>query len=172
MLERAELLERLAGVQLLALDFDGILTDGFVYFDQAGGESVRCSRRDSLGTNMLQVAGLLVVVISKETNPVVGTRCKKMGVDYYQGVDTGEQKLDVLERCLCDHKILLSDTVYMGDDINDLPCLSRVSVAVTVADGHNRCKEVAHYVTSRKGGDHAVREICDLILKAKGGMEL
>jgi len=81
-----QLLERLKKIKLLALDFDGVLTDGYVHFRQDGIETVCCSRKDSLGTNMLQACGIYVVVISKETNPVVEMRCKKMKVDCYYDV--------------------------------------------------------------------------------------
>jgi len=63
--------------------------------------------------------------------------------------------------------VSLEDIVYIGDDVNDIECLQAVGVSVTVADGHPDCKAIADYITERKGGEHAVREVCDLILKAK-----
>jgi len=162
---------KLAKIKVLALDFDGVLTDSYVYFRQDGMETVRCSRKDSLGTNMLQKAGIGVVVISKETNPVVAARCKKMNVDFFHGIDTGDQKLDILNRYLKEKGVSLEETAYMGDDINDLECLKAVGVSITVADGHPDCKAIADYITEGKGGEHAVREVCDLILTAKKGGE-
>jgi len=162
-----QLLGKLKKIKLLVLDFDGVLTDGYVYVNQQGEEIVRCSRKDSLGTNMLQKAGIGVVVISKETNPVVAIRCEKMGVDFFHGIDTGEQKLGVLKRYLKTKRLSLEETVYIGDDVNDIKCLEVVGVSITVADGHPDCKAIADYITERNGGEHAVREICDLILKAK-----
>jgi len=157
----------LAKIKVLVLDFDGVLTNSYVYFRQDGMEAVRCSRKDSLGTNMLQEAGVEVVVISKETNPVVAARCKKMSVDFFHGVSTGDQKLVVLKKYLQEKNLSLEETAYMGDDINDLECIQAVGVGITVADGHSDCKAIADYITERKGGKHAVREICDLILNSK-----
>ena len=156
-----------AKIKVLALDFDGVLTDGYVYFRQDGMETVRCRRKDSLGTNMLQKAGVGVVVISKETNPVVATRCRKMNVDFFYSVDTDDQKLDILKKYLRERNLSLEETAYMGDDINDLECLRAVGVSITVADGHPDCKAIADYITKRKGGEHAVREVCDLILAVR-----
>jgi len=162
-----QLLEQLKRIKLLVLDFDGVLTDGYVYFRQDGMETVRCSRKDSLGTNMLQKAGIGVIVISKETNPIVQARCRKMGVDYHFGVETGAGKLEILNNYMAEKGVVAKEVVYIGDGINDLECLQFVGIGITVADGDEECKSVAQYVTARDGGKHAVREVCDLILKAK-----
>lgn len=154
-------------VKLLALDFDGTLTDGFVYTGQDGNESVRCSRRDGLGINALKRFGIDVVVISTETNSVVAVRCKKLGIESFSGI-SGDKKLDVLKKCMKKKEILRSQIAYMGDDVNDIGCLEFAGVAITVADGHESCKYHADYVTKRTGGNHAVREVCDLILKDRG----
>ncbi|MBP6885661.1 MAG: HAD hydrolase family protein [Candidatus Pacebacteria bacterium] len=158
---------KFASIEILALDFDGTLTDGFVHVRQDGMETVRCSRRDSLGTNLLQAAGVKVVIISKETNPVVQTRAQKMKVDCYHGVATGEGKLEILRRYAAERQVPLERVSYMGDDINDLECIKAVGLGITVADGHPMCIGGADFVTTRKGGEHAVREVCDLILEAK-----
>jgi len=162
-----QFLDKLKKIKLLVLDFDGVLTDGYVYFRQDGMETVRCSRKDSLGTNMLQKAGIGVVVISKETNPVVAMRCKKMGVNFYCGVQDGKGKLSILKRYALERTISLNEVVYIGDDVNDIECIQAVGVGVTVADGHPDCKAIADYITEQKGGEGAVREICDLILESK-----
>ena len=159
-----ELKDKFAKISLLALDFDGVLTDGYVHFDQNGKETVRCSRKDSLGTNMLQKKGIRVIVVSKETNPIVSNRCRKMGIKCWQGVDTGDNKLDVLRRYASEHGLVSEEICFVGDDVNDIPCIKLAGVGVTVADGHEENKNVANYVTSRNGGCHAVREVCDLIL--------
>ena len=155
-------------IRLLALDFDGVLTDGYVYFSRDGLETIRCSRKDALGTNMLQEAGVGVVVISKETNLVVEKRCKKMKVDYFYGVDTGEQKLDILKHYISERDILPDEVAYVGDDLNDLPCITFAGLGITVMDGHPDCQRAASYITQKKGGKHAVREVCEIILRAKG----
>lgn len=155
-----------ANIKLLALDFDGTLTDGFVYTDQYGNESVRCSRRDSLGINALKQLGVDVIVISTETNPVVAVRCKKLGIKCFSGVP-GNKKIDVLKKYMKENGILRPQVAYMGDDLNDIGCLKFAGVAVTVADGHERCKYHVDYVTKKTGGNHAVREVCDLIIFKK-----
>ena len=151
----------------MACDFDGVFTDATVYTDQNGIESVRCSRRDSLGVNMLKHASIGVIVISKETNPIVAVRCLKMGIPCYQGVDDGEAKLDVLLRATAIAGVSLLETAYIGDDVNDLEPLKAVGFAATVADGHACVMSIAHYVTKSKGGDHAVRELAEFILRAQ-----
>ena len=149
-------------IKLVAFDFDGVFTDGKVILSQDGIESVVCSRKDSLGVHLLKQAGLKVVVISNELNPIVARRCQRIGVECYQ---TREGKLPILKRVLKENSFILSEAAFMGDDVNDLDCLLAVGLAITVADCHQECKKVAHYVTVRNGGDHAVREVCDLILK-------
>lgn len=165
--KQLKFLERLNKMKILALDFDGVLTDGYVYVNQQGEETVRCSRKDSLGTNMLQVIGIYVVVISKEINPIVEIRCKKMKVDCYHGVQDGKDKLSILKCYALERTISLNEVVYIGDDVNDIECLQAVGVSVIVADGHPDCKAIADYITKQKGGEGAVREVCDLILESK-----
>lgn len=162
------LFKKIRKIKLLALDFDGVLTDGFVYVDKFGLESVRCSRRDSLGIEMLKNNGIEVVVISKEKNPVVSARCKKMNIKCWHGIYDGGGKLIILKTICKKMKLLPEEICYVGDDVNDLPCLDFAGAAITVADGNDKNKKVADYITKRKGGDHAVREICDLILESKG----
>jgi YrbI family 3-deoxy-D-manno-octulosonate 8-phosphate phosphatase len=110
---------------------------------------------------MLKKAGLTIFVLSTESDPVVEMRCRKLGVRCEQGVGDKGHYLNLR------FTGLLGTLLYMGDDINDLECLKLASVGVTVADGHPECKAVAHYVTVARGGDHAVREVCDLILEAR-----
>jgi N-acylneuraminate cytidylyltransferase len=155
-------------VELVCLDFDGTLTDGMVYVDETGCETVRCSRRDSLGIEMLKAAGIAVFVISKETNPVVAARCKKMNVRCEQGVASGEDKAVILRRLAEGVGVKLEAIAYMGDDVNDIAALQLVGLAVAPADAHPKVRKVAHHLTEARGGNHAVRELCDLILEAQG----
>lgn len=168
MMSRSKTDERARRIRLVCSDFDGVFTDAMVYTDQNGIESVRCSRRDSLGINMLKRVGISVHVISKETNPVVVTRCKKMGVTCDHSVESGEGKAEILQRVAQESGLCLSQVAFVGDDVNDLSALKIAGLAVTVANGHPRVKEVAHYVTTACGGEHAIREICELILTAQG----
>ena len=164
-----DLKQKFEKIKFLALDFDGVLTDGKVYFDQDGHEMVVNSRRDSMGVGMLQkLVGIYVCIISTETNPVVAKRAEKMKVDVRQKIETSEGKLEVLKRIAEEKGFSPEQILYMGDDINDLKPLEYAGVGVTVADGHKLLKEKADYITTGKGGDHAVREVCEMILEAKG----
>ncbi len=148
-------------IQLLVLDFDGVLTDNRVWVDQDGREMVASNRSDSLGIVMLRQAGVETVVISKETNPVVAARCRKFNVPYIQGED---DKASALRRMLVERKIDAAHVVYLGNDINDLPCFPLVGWAVAVADAMPEVARQADYVLTWPGGRGAVRELCDLIL--------
>jgi len=166
--QEREARRRASRVRLVCADFDGVFTDAMVYTDQNGIESVRCSRRDSLGVNMLKRAGISVHVISKETNSVVAARCKKIGVSCDQAVESGEGKLDIVKRVAKAARVDLSQVAFIGDDVNDFAALQAVGFAATVADGHPLVREAAHYVTGARGGEHAVREFCEFILTAQG----
>jgi YrbI family 3-deoxy-D-manno-octulosonate 8-phosphate phosphatase len=157
-------ISKLAKIELLAFDFDGIFTDGFVYVDQNGKEMVRCSRRDSFGLDQLKDIGVYLAVISRESNPIVIKRWGKMGIECFINV---ADKIEIFKKLLKRKKIERGASAFMGDDISDLECLKYAGVAFTVRDAVASCKRVADYITIRKGGHHAVREICDLILKAK-----
>lgn len=163
-----DLSSKLKDLTLLALDFDGVFTDGTVYVNQEGVEAVQCSRRDGLGINLLQKHKIKVHVISKETNPIVSVRCKKMGIACDQSIHDGDGKLEILERIMRDLKLSPSNVAFMGDDLNDVPALKSANVAFTVADAHPAVKEIADYITEAPGGKHAVREVAELILQAKG----
>lgn len=155
-----KLTKRLKKIKLLALDFDGVMTvGGLVIVDQNGVESVICSRKDGLGIEMIKKVGITVVVISKETNPTVEARCRKLGIKCWYGVDTADDKLKILQTYATELKLKPEQICYGGDDINDLACLEWVGFGFTVADGHTLCKKKAAYVTKAKGGEGAVREV-------------
>jgi len=148
-------------VEILVMDFDGVLTDNRVWVDQDGRELVAANRSDSLWLNMLREKDVQVFVISKETNPVVAARCRKMNIPYIQGEDNKE---NALEKLLADLGIDPAHAVYCGNDINDLPCFPLVGWAVAVADSVPDVMRQADFVLSRPGGHGAVRELCELIL--------
>lgn len=165
---KEELAEILSKAKLLVCDFDGVLTNGTVTQDENGIESVQCSRKDGLGINLLQRHGIEVIVISKETNPVVAKRCQKMKIGCIQAVESSEGKAEILERLMKERGLDRSQVAFMGDDLNDIPAMKLAGVAITVADGHRANKAIAHYTTVAGGGQHAVREVAELILEAKG----
>ena len=148
-------------VRLIALDFDGVMTDDLVTVDENGTESVRCSRSDGLGIRLVKEAGIAVVVISSETNRVVEARCKKLGIDFVQGTF---QKTEKLRKYCQEKKIDSADAVYVGNDVNDIACFPVVGCALVPSDAHEKARAAADIVLTRAGGHGAVREVCDRIL--------
>jgi YrbI family 3-deoxy-D-manno-octulosonate 8-phosphate phosphatase len=152
-------------VRALVLDFDGVLTDNLVQVDEHGVESVRCDRSDGLGLGMLRARGIALLILSKEQNRVVSARAQKLGLPCRQGID---DKLTVLRHWLVEQQLELAHTVYIGNDVNDLPCLHAVGCAVVPSDAHHDVRAAAKIVLTRAGGHGAVRELCDLISAAPG----
>lgn len=155
-------------VALLVFDFDGVMTDDMVEVDQDGRESVRCSRSDGLGLESLRKARVPMLVISKEQNPVVGARCRKLQIPCQQGI---ENKLEALRAHCAAAGIALERCVYVGNDVNDVECLAAVGCGVAVADAHPRAKHAAALVLEKAGGRGAVRELCDLIREQRQATE-
>jgi N-acylneuraminate cytidylyltransferase len=152
-------------VDLLVFDFDGVMTDDRVWVDQDGHESVAANRQDGLGIAMLQKAGIPMLVLSTEANPIVTARCSKLGLTVIQGVTDKSSSLQAL---LAERKLDPSHVVYLGNDINDLPCFPWVGCAVVVADAHPDVLSHADLVLSQSGGRGAVRELCDKIIHNQG----
>ena len=151
-------------IELIVFDFDGVMTDNRVWVDQDGREMVAASRGDGAGLSMLRKAGVHAIVLSTEVNPVVAARCKKLKLPVIQGVKDKAGKLKML---LEKHHIDPNYVVYLGNDLNDVPCFSLVGCAVVVADAELAAKRQADLVLTRRGGYGAVRELCDLILQRK-----
>lgn len=149
-------------VDLIVFDFDGVMTDNRVWVDENGREMVAAYRSDSMGLYELRKAGISSIVISTETNPVVAARCRKMKIPYEQGV---EDKAALLRKILAERQIDPGRVVYVGNDINDLPCFPLVGCAIVVADAQPAALRPADIVLSRRGGYGAVRELCDLLLQ-------
>lgn len=160
-IQKQQLLESVA---LLVLDFDGVLTDNGVWVDEEGREAVRCHRGDGIGIELLRQAGIDVIVLSKEKNPVVTARCRKLDVPCIQGLDT---KLATLQSIVEERPLGPDRVAYVGNDINDLECLGWVGLPIAVADAVPQVKSSAQLITTQPGGHGAVREICDLILATK-----
>jgi len=152
-------------LQMLVFDFDGVMTDNRVLVMEDGREGVFCNRSDGLGIGMLRESGLPMLVISKEENPVVAARCRKLKLECHQGID---DKLSTLMKAAHVHQATLARIAYVGNDLNDLPCMRAVGLPVAVADAYQQVLEVARFVTLRPGGHGAVREVCDLIVEARG----
>jgi len=159
--------DRICEIRLIAFDFDGVFTDNMVYISEDGAESVRCFRGDGFGLRKLEQLGLESVIISTETNSVVGARSKKLKIRCVQGC---ADKLEALRSIAREYAFSLQQIAFVGNDINDLSCLTSVGLSVVVNDAHADVIPYAHYRTKAPGGHGAVREICDLfelVLKNK-----
>jgi len=155
-------------VKLMVLDFDGVLTDDRVWVNERGEESVAAHRGDGYGLGLAKELGLEVLVLSREENPVVAARCKKLGISAVQGIDDKASKLSEL---LTERELDSEDVIYVGNDVNDLPCFPLVGFAVAVADAHPQVLAAADMRLTRAGGHGAVRELCDMLLKQMGEVE-
>ncbi|NTV14295.1 MAG: HAD-IIIA family hydrolase [Desulfobulbaceae bacterium] len=162
-------LERAKTVRLLLLDVDGVLTDGSIIYTPDGQEIKAFNTRDGLGLRLVQKAGLQVGLITARSSEVVKRRAENLGISLvFQGVG---QKLAVFRRLLGEQGLEAAQVAYVGDDWLDLPLLTRVGLAVAVADAAAEVRQVAHYVTELPGGRGAVREVCDLLVEAQGRRE-
>jgi N-acylneuraminate cytidylyltransferase len=154
-------------VSLLVMDFDGVLTDNRVWVDEGGQERVAGNRSDSLGLSILrQKTSIQPIVISQETNPVVTARCKKMNVEVHQGI---MDKASLLKEILIEKGIDANEVIYIGNDVNDLPCLPVISCFIAPADAQPAVLRAADRVLTCKGGHGAVRELCDILLENAAG---
>ncbi len=153
-----------ASVQLIAFDFDGVFTDNTVLVDQNGIESIQCWRSDGLGLARLRNVGVTAFIISTETNPVVTMRARKLKLECKQGVE--DKAAAILATC---HEYAVSpeQTMFVGNDINDIPAFQSVGLPVAVADAYPEVFPHVRFRTQKPGGFGAVREICDLIFFAK-----
>lgn len=150
-------------VKLLILDFDGVVTDNRVWTDENGHEMVAANRSDSLIMGKVKKAGVEVVILSSEVNQVVAARAKKMGLAAIHAVGL-DDKARVLQDLLSKREMDAGSVIYVGNDINDIPCFQLVGWAVAVADAQPEVLRAADYILTRNGGHGAVRELCDLIL--------
>lgn len=152
-------------VKLLLLDVDGVLTDGTITYTHEGNEIKTFHTRDGLGIRLLMESGVEVGLITARESEAVKRRVRDLGIKYV--FQNAKNKLEIYERLLQELNLQPSEVAYMGDDWLDLPLLVRVGFAVTVEDAVPEVLRVAKYITKRKGGHGAVREVCDLILEAK-----
>ena len=146
-------------IRLIGFDFDGVFTDNMVYVLQDGSEAVRCNRSDGIGLQKLKKLGIETVIISTESNPVVSARAQKLKIRCFQNC---EDKRKTLQNFAREFGISLDEVAFVGNDINDRPCLIRVGLPIVVQDSHPDVVPLAAYRTRNRGGHGAVREICDL----------
>jgi 3-deoxy-D-manno-octulosonate 8-phosphate phosphatase (KDO 8-P phosphatase) len=155
-----------AQVRLLALDVDGVLTDGRLYFAEDGQEFKTFDTQDGHGIKLLQQAGITCAIITGRTTKLVERRAHNLGVAHL--LQGREDKLVALRELSAQLGIALANTAYVGDDWPDLPAIRAAGFGVAVANAHDELRSHADYVTRQGGGRGAVREVCDLLLKAQG----
>ncbi len=158
--------QQLASVALVVFDFDGVFTDNTVYVAQDGMETVRCWRSDGLGLARLRDVGVDLSILSTEANPVVTARANKLKLPCRQGV---ENKAEAILQLCAEHAAAPAQTMFVGNDINDIGAFQSVGMPVAVADAYSEVLPHVLYRTKKPGGLGAVREICDLIFHAKTG---
>lgn len=149
-------------VSAVVLDFDGVFTDNKVLVFQDGQEAVLCDRGDGMGLSFLKELSIPVWVLSSEANSVGKRRCEKLDIPCYHNL--GLDKAGTLSRLIGEENIAPEQIVYMGNDINDLACMNIVGCAVAVADAHPQVIRRADIVLKHRGGNGAIRELCDILL--------
>lgn len=161
-----DLIARAARVRLACFDVDGVMTDGGLYYSDRGHESKRYHVMDGLGLKMLVASGLHVAVITARDTPAVAHRMRDLGIRHvFAGVpDKRACMLDLAAEL----GLGIEDVAHVGDDFPDLGLLGTVGFAIAVANAHPVIAHVAHWQTARSGGHGAVREVCELLLAARG----
>lgn len=156
------MIDKLRKTKLLVLDFDGVMTDNRVIVDEDGKESVVCNRGDGLGLEMLRKQkNIEIIVLSKEKNKVVAARCEKLKIKVIHSLD---DKLVAFENEVKKRKLSFDNVSFVGNDINDIECIKQAGVGIAIADSYPSVLKTADLVTSKKGGDGAIRQVCDWIL--------
>lgn len=156
--------ERLKQLKAIVMDFDGVHTDDLVDTDQNGTETVRTSRRDGMGIGMLRKTDLKLLILSKERNPVVAARAKKLQIEVRHGID---DKPALMAHWLKEQGIDPADVLYVGNDVNDLGAMEMVGLSACPADAHPRALAAAEWLLPLPGGRGALRAMADQILDAR-----
>jgi len=156
-------------ISMLLLDVDGVLTDGRLYYSESGEELKVFHTLDGHGLKLLRATGIKTGVISGRNSAALQHRARELGMDIV--VLGREDKLNALNEILASEGCAASQLAYAGDDLPDLPVIRRVGLGIAVANAHHEIRRQAMIVTDAKGGQGAVREICDFLLQARGAYE-
>ncbi|MCD5401893.1 HAD-IIIA family hydrolase [candidate division NPL-UPA2 bacterium] len=161
--------DRARKIRMLIMDVDGVLTDGRIVLGNQGEEFKFFYVQDGVGIILAHRAGLKTAIISARKSEVTERRARELGVnDVYQVEDSKEE---AYEKILKDYHLKEEEVAYIGDDLHDLPLLKRAGLAVSVSNGIDEAKEIAHWTTKAAGGQGAVREVIEVILKSQGKWE-
>lgn len=164
-----EVTQKARAIRLLALDVDGVLTDGRLWYDNSGEELKAFHIQDGLGIKLLQGTGVAVAIVTGRTSALVARRAAELGIRH---VIQGREDKVVALRGLCDElNLKLDEVAYLGDDLPDLSAIRAVGLGMTVADGHALIARHAVFRTTRNGGFGAVREACELIMQSQGTLD-
>ena len=161
--------EKAAQIRLIVFDVDGVLTDGSLYIGDDGQEYKAFNSKDGHGMVMLKQSGVEIAIITGRTSEVVRIRMAGLGIEHvYQGK---REKLPAYEELKKITGFVDGEIAYVGDDVVDLPVMTRVGFAVAVQDAHTLTKQHAHWVTPSGGGRGAAREVCELIMDAQHNLQ-
>ena len=164
-----DILDKAACIRLLILDVDGVLTDGSLFVGDDGQEYKAFNSRDGHGIKMLKKYDIEVAIITGRTSQVVEHRMANLGVEHvYQGK---LEKLPAYEELAAKLGIPASETAYVGDDVVDLPVMRRVGLAIAVQDAHPLVRAHSHWQTPSPGGRGAARDVCEMLMEAKGVLQ-
>ena len=161
--------EKAREIRLVIFDVDGVLTDGSLFLGDDGQEYKAFNSKDGHGMKMLQASGIAIAIITGRTSEVVRIRMQSLGIEHvFQGIENKNEAYEELKR-----RLGLSDRqiAYVGDDVVDLPVMTRVGLAICVADGHALVRQHAHWTTHLAGGRGAAREVCELLMDAQGTLD-
>lgn len=164
-----DILDKAANIKLVIFDVDGVLTDGSLFIGDDGQEYKAFNSKDGHGMRMLQDGGVEIAIITGRISKVVEHRMKDLGIKrVYQGK---REKLPAYEELLNDVQLSHDEVAYVGDDVVDLPVMCKVGLAIGVQDAHPMVKRHAHWITEQPGGKGAGRNVCELILEARGKLD-
>ncbi|MGB1008748.1 MAG: 3-deoxy-manno-octulosonate-8-phosphatase KdsC [Thiolinea sp.] len=163
--------EKASQIKLVIFDVDGVLTDGSLFYDNQGQEYKAFNSRDGHGIRMLQDGGIKMAILTGRKSELVMHRAQNLGIDpelIYQGY---RDKRPAFAELCTKTGIQHNEIAYVGDDVIDLPVMSKVGLAIAVADAHPFVKQHAHWVTGTPGGKGAAREVCETLLDAQGKLQ-
>lgn len=164
-----DILEKARGIELVIFDVDGVLTDGGLFLGDDGQEYKRFHSRDGHGMVMLMESGVKIAIITGRTSNVVRIRMESLGIEYlFQG---HRDKLLPYEELKMELGVADRRIAYVGDDVMDLPVMRRVGLAIAVQDAHPLVRRHAHWQTSHGGGRGAARDVCEMIMEARGSLQ-
>lgn len=164
--KRAEVLRKARGIRLVATDIDGVWTDARMYYGPGGEVMKGFSTYDGMGVSRLREAGIDTAILTSEDTQIVAQRASKLGIEeVHLGV---ADKLALMTKIAASRGLELAQIAYIGDDVNDVPLLAAVGLSMLVPNSPLVGQVRVDWVTSRRGGDGAFRELVELVLEARG----